>query len=132
MLHVNEEAPLGRKGWTILIATVAGAIIGAVIGYLIGQSALGAVLGAEVAAGLMAIGLFLPAEVWVTLAEFGQIGECCLRFVVGSLASIVALSGLLLWHSLALAALAGVGVMTALLVVLSVLARLSKDAPAVS
>ena len=126
---------MGRKGWTILIATVAGAIIGAVIGYLIGQSALGAVLGAalgaEVAAGLMAIGLFLPAEVWVTLAEFGQVAECCLRFVVVLLASIVALSGLLLWHSLALAALAGVGVMTALLVVLSVLARLSRDAPAV-
>ena len=127
---------MGRKGWTILIATVAGAIIGAVIGYLIGQSALGSVLGsvlgAEVAAGLMAIGLLLPAEVWVTLAEFSQLAECCSRFVVVLLASIVALGGLLLWHSLALAALAGVGVMTGLLVVLSILACLSKDAPAVS
>ena len=127
---------MGRKGWTILIATVAGAIIGAVIGYLVGQSVLGSVLGtvlgAEVAAGLMAIGLFLPAEVWLTLAEFGQIAECCSRFAVVLLASIVALGGLLLWHSLALAALAGVGVMTGLLVVLSVLARLSRGAPAVS
>jgi hypothetical protein len=43
-----------------------------------------------------------------------------MRFGVLSLASIVALGGLLLWHSLALAALAGVGVMTGLLVVLSV------------
>jgi hypothetical protein len=136
MLHVNEEAPMGRKGWTILIATVTGAIIGAVIGYLVGQSVLGSVLGAalgaEVAAGLMAIGLFLPAEVWVTLAEFGQVAECCSRFFVVLLASTVALGGLLLWHSFALAALAGVGVMTVLLVVLSVLARLSKDASAVS
>ncbi len=126
---------MGRKGWTILIATVAGAIIGAVIGYLIGQSALGAMLGAEVAAGLMAIGFalnaLLPAEVWMTLAEFGKIAECCLSCVVVLLASIVALGGLLLWHSLALAALAGVGVMTGLLVVLSVLARLSKDASAI-
>jgi hypothetical protein len=136
MLQVNEEAPMGRKGWTILIATVAGAIIGAVIGYLVGQSVLGSVLGAGVAAGLMAIGFalnaLLPAEVWVTLAEFGQLAECCSRFVVVLLASIVALGGLLLWHSLALAALAGVGVMTVLLVVLSVLARLSKEASAVS
>jgi len=127
---------MGRKGWTILIATVTGAIIGAVIGYLVGQSVLGSVLGAalgaEVAAGLMAIGLFLPAEVWVTLAEFGQVAECCSRFFVVLLASTVALGGLLLWHSFALAALAGVGVMTVLLVVLSVLARLSKDASAVS
>ena len=130
---------MGRKGRTILIATVAGAIIGAVIGYFDGHSALGSVLGsmlgAEVAAGLMAIGYalnaLLPAEAWVTLAEFGWITECCLSFVVVLLASVVALGGLLLWHSLALAALAGVGVMTVLLLVLSVLARLSKDASAV-
>jgi hypothetical protein len=128
MLQVIEKAPMGRKGWTILIATVAGAIIGAVIGYLVGQSALGSMLGAEVAAGLMAIGFalnaLLPAEAWVTLAEFGWITECCLSFVVVLLASVVTLSGLLLWHSLALAALVGVGVMAVLLVVLSVLARL--------
>ena len=126
---------MGRKGWTILIATVAGAIIGAVIGYLVGQSASGSVSGAVVGVGIVAVGsgliVLVPVDAWADLAEFGQIIECCSSFAVLSLASIVTLGGLLLWHSLALTALAGVGVMTGLLVVLSVLARLSKDASAV-
>jgi len=41
------------------------------------------------------------------------------------------LSGLLLWHSLALATLAGVGVMTGLLIVLSAVVCSYKDASAV-
>ena len=70
-------------------------------------------------------------DVWAALAELGQIAECCLSFGVLSLASIVTLGGLLLWHSLALSALAGVGVMTVLLVVLSAGVRSYKDASAV-
>ncbi len=122
---------MGRKGWAILIAMSVGAIIGAVIGYGIVQSALGAVVGAgsvAVGLGLIAIG---PSEVWLLLAEFGQLAECCSSFVVLSGACIVTLGGLLLWHSFVLAALAGVGVMTVLLVVLAALAHSSKDASAV-
>jgi hypothetical protein len=132
MLRANEEAHMGRKG---IIAVIMGTIIGAVIGYLVGQSALGSALGAVIGAGIVTVGLGLivlvPVEVWVLLAEFGDIAECCSSFVVLSLASIVTLGGLLLWHSLALAALAGVGVMTVLLVVLSAGARSYKDASAV-
>lgn len=102
---------MGRNG---IIAMIVGAIIGAVIGYLAGQSALGSALGAVVGAGIVAVGLGLivlvPVDVWADLAMFGQLAECCLSFVVLSLASIVTLGGLLLWHSFVLAALAGVGV----------------------
>jgi len=65
------------------------------------------------------------------LAEFDEIGNYCSSFVVFSLTSIVMLSGLLLWHSLALATLAGVGVMTGLLIVLSAVVCSYKDASAV-
>jgi hypothetical protein len=65
------------------------------------------------------------------LAEFDEIGNCCSSFVVFSLTSIVMLGGLLLWHSLALATLAGVGVMTGLLIVLSAVVCSYKDASAV-
>ena len=47
----NEEAHMGRKGWTRIIAMSVGAIIGGVIGYGIVQSALGAVIGAGIVAG---------------------------------------------------------------------------------
>jgi hypothetical protein len=131
----NEEAPMGRKGWTSIIAMSVGAIIGVVIGYGIVQSALGAALGAVIGAGIVAggfgLGVLVPGEVWVALAEFGQIAECCSSFVVLAGACIVTLGGLLLWHSLTLAALAGVGGMTVLLVVLSAGARSYKDASAV-
>jgi len=126
---------MGRKGWTIIIAMIVGAIIGAVIGYLVGQSALGSASGAVVGLGIVAVGsgliVLVPVDAWADLAEFGQIIECCSSFAVLSLASIVTLGGLLLWHSLALAALAGVGVMTVLLIVLSAGARSYKDASAV-
>lgn len=119
---------MGRKGWTIFIVMFVGATIGAGIGYLVGQSVLAAVLGAVVGAVIGAVGfglsVFIPVEVWLALAEFGQIAECCLSFFVFSLASMVTLGGLLLWHSFALAALTGIGVMTVLLVVLSVGVRL--------
>jgi hypothetical protein len=135
MLQTSEEAHMGRKGWTILILITVGAIIGAVIGYLVGQSASGSTLGAVIGAGIIVVGLVLnalvPGEIWIALAELGQIAECCSSFGVFSLAGIVTLGGLLLWHSLALAALAGIGVMTVLLVVLAVGARSYKDTSAV-
>ena len=135
MLQAKEEAQMDRKGWTIIIAMIVGAIIGAVIGYLVGQSALGSALGAVVGVGIVAVGsgliVLAPVDVWADLVEFGQIIECCSSFVVLALASMVTLGGLLLWHSLALAALAGVGVMTVLLIVLSAGARSYKDASAV-
>lgn len=131
----NEEAPLGRKGWTSILAMSVGAIIGGVIGYGIVPSALGAALGAVIGAGIVAggfgLGVLVPGEVWVALAEFGQLAEWCSSFVMLAGACIVTLGGLLLWHSFALAALAGVGVMTVVLVVLSAGACSSKDASAV-
>ena len=109
-----------------------GAIIGAVIGYLVGHSVVGSAWGAMAGAGIVAFGFWLsvlvPAEIWVALVEFGEIAECCSSFGVLTLTSIVALVGLLLWHSFALAVLAGVGVMTVLLMVLSYGARSYKDA----
>jgi hypothetical protein len=132
MLQANKEAYMGRKG---ILAVIVGAIIlGAVIGYGVRQSALGAVVGAAVGAAIVAVGIGLsvvvvPFEVWGFLAAFGQqIVTCCSFFGVLSLASIVTLGGLLLWHSLALAALAGVGMMTVLLVVLSAMACSNRDA----
>ena len=126
---------MGQKGWTIIMTIVTGAIIGAVIGYLVGQSALGSVSGATIGAGIMAVGLgvyaLIPVEAWLDLALFGQIAECCSSFVVLSLASIVTLGGYLFWHSLALALLAGVGVMTVLFVVLSIAAHSYKHGPVV-
>jgi hypothetical protein len=126
---------MGRKGWTIVSVMIVAAIIGAVIGYLVGRSALGSALGAVIGAGIVAVGsgliMFVPFEVWVSLAEFAEIAYCCLSIFVLSLASIVTLGGFLLWHSLALAALTGVGVMTVLLLVLSVGVRSHKDAPSV-
>jgi hypothetical protein len=124
MLQANEEGYMGLKG---IITGIIGVIIGAVVGYLAGQSALGAVIGAGIVAVVLVLIVLIPFEVWVTLAEFGQIAECCLSFVVLLLASTVTLGGLLLWHSLALAALAGVGVMTVLLVVLSAGTRSYKE-----
>jgi hypothetical protein len=119
---------MGRKG---IIAMIVGAIIGAVIGYLAGQSALGAVVGAGIVAVGLGLIVLVPVDVWADLAMFGQLAECCLSFVVLLLASMVTLGGLLLWHSFVLAALAGVGVMTVLLILLSAGARLYKDAAAV-
>lgn len=117
---------MGRKG---ILAVIVGAIIlGAVVGYGVSLSALGAVVGAAVGAAIVAVGIGLsvgvvPGEGWEFLAVFGQqILTCCSFMGVLSLASIVTLGGLLLWHSLALAALAGVGMMTVLLVVLSAMA----------
>ncbi len=122
---------MGRKG---IIAIIVGAIIGAVIGYGVVQSALGATVGAVGGAGIVVVGLALivlePGEVWMVLAGFPNIAECCSFFGVLSLASIVTLGGLLLWHSLTLATLAGVGVMTVLLMVLSAGALSYKDASA--
>ncbi len=136
---------MGRKGWTIIIAMIVGAIIGAVIGYSVGQSALRVVVGAGIGAVGLGLIALVPAQVWEALGnlfeglgnlfeglEIASLGcECCSSFFVLSLASIVTLGGLLLWHSLALAALAGVGVVTVLLVVLSAWARSYKDASAV-
>ena len=94
---------MGRKGWTSIMAMSVGAIIGVVIGYGVVQSALGAALGAVIGAGIVAggfgLGVFVPGEVWVALAEFGQLAECCSSFVVLAGACIVTLGGLLLWHS---------------------------------
>ncbi len=90
---------MGRKGWTRIIAMSVGAIIGVVIGYGIVQSALGAVIGAGIVAGGFGLGVLVPGEVWVALAEFGQIAEWCSSFVVLAGACIVTLGGLLLWHS---------------------------------
>jgi hypothetical protein len=122
---------MGQKGSTIIITIVAGAIIGAVIGYLVGQSVLGVVSGATVGAAMMALALgvyaLTPLEAWVDLAAFGQIAECCSSFAVLLLASLVTFTGYLLWHSLTLAALAGVGVMTVLFIVLSIAAHSCKD-----
>lgn len=135
LLQANKEAYIGQKGWTLIITIVTGVVIGAVIGYLVGQSALGSASGATVGAGIMAVGLglyaLIPVEAWVDLAAFGQIAECCSSFAVLSLASIIMLGGYLFWHSLALALLAGVGVMTVLFVVLSIAARSYKDASVV-
>jgi hypothetical protein len=132
MLQANEEAHMGRKRWRILIAMSVGAIIGAVIGYLVGHSVVGSAWGAMAGAGMVAVGfglgVLVPAEIWVAMVEFGEIAECCSSFGVLTLTGIVTLGGLLLWHSLTLAALAGVGVMTALFVVLSVGAHSYKNA----
>ncbi len=129
---------MGRKGWTRIIAMIVGAIPGAGIGYLVGQSALGAVVGAGIGAVGLGLIALVPGEVWEALGnlfeglEIVALGcECCSSFFVLSGACIVTLGGLLLWHSLALAALAGVGVMTVLLVVLSAVARSYRDASTV-
>jgi hypothetical protein len=124
---------MGRKA---IIAVIIGAMLGAAIGYGVGQSALGSAFGAVVGVGIVAVGLWLiahePFEVWMTLGEFSQVTECCCSFIgVLSLASIGTLGTFLLWHSLALAALAGVGVLTVWLIVLSAWARSYKDASAV-
>ena len=131
--EANEEAHMGRKA---IIAVIIGAMLGTVIGYGIVQSLLGVALGAVIGAGIVAVGLWLialePFQVWMTLGEFSQITECCCSFIgVLSLASIGTLGAFLLWHSLALAALAGVSVLTAWLIVLSAWARSYKDASAV-
>jgi hypothetical protein len=126
MFQANEEAHMGPKGWTRVILMIVGAIIGAVIGYLAGKSAVGVVIGAGIGAAGSWLLAIMPIEFWMFLAEIGQIVECCSSFGVLLLASIVTLGGLLLWHSLALAALAGIGVMTVLLLVLSIAARLYK------
>ncbi len=125
---------MSRKGWTIIIAMIMGAIIGAVIGYSVGQSALRVVVGAGIGAVGLGLIALVPTQVWEALGNLFEnslvvLGcECCLSFFALSLASIVMLGGLLLWHSLPLAALAGVGVMTVLLVVLSAWARTSAPA----
>jgi hypothetical protein len=131
MLQANEEAHMGRKGWTIIIVMIVGAIIGAGIGYLVKHSALGAVAGAGIGAVGLGLIAFVPGEVWEVLDAAASGCECCSFFFVLSGACIVTLGGLLLWHSLALAILEGVGVMTVLLVVLSALARSYKDVSAV-
>jgi hypothetical protein len=122
---------MARRG---ILAVVMGAIIGAVIGYLVGHAAAGAPLGAAIGAAIVAVGLGLiklvPAEGWMALADLGEIASCCSSFFVLALVGTVTLSGLLFWHSLALSALAGVAVMTALLVVLSAAACSSSEAPA--
>ncbi len=126
---------MGRKGWTIIIVMIVGAIIGAGIGYLLIHSALGAVVVAATLAVGFGLIVLVPGEVWEVLGNLldaAALGcECCSFFFVLSGACIVTLGGLLLWHSLALATLGGVGVMTVLLVVLSALARSYKDASAV-
>ena len=139
---------MGRKWWTRTLAMIVGAIIGAGIGYLVGQSALGAVVGAGIGAwvvlGLIAGLIALVSAELRGALRTNPIGalfegldlvasgcECCSSFFVLSGACIVTLGGLLLWHNLALAALAGVGVMTVLFAVLSTVARSYKDASAV-
>ena len=124
---------MGRKA---IIAVVIGAMLGAAIGYGVAQSVLGVALGAVIGAAIVAVGLWLialePFQVWMTLGEFSQVTECCCSFIgVLSLASIGTLATFLLWHSLTLAALTGVGVMTVWLIVLSAWARSYKDTPAV-
>jgi hypothetical protein len=129
MLHAIKEAHMGRIG---IIAVIVGAIIGAVVGYSIVQSALGVVLGAVAGAAIVLVGIammvFIPGEIWMALGGLGNLAECCSSFAVFSLAGIVTLGGLLLWHSLVLAALAGVSVMTVLQLALSAKASLYKDA----
>src|SRR5258708_35888971 len=93
-----------------------GAIIGGVIGFGVVQSALGAALGAVIGAGIVAggfgLGVVVPGEGWVALAEFGPLAGGFLSFVVLSGACIVTLGRLLLWHRLGRGALAGVIVTT--------------------
>lgn len=134
----REEVQPSARGKDVLmrvvVGVILGAIIGAGIGYLVGQSALGAVVGAGIGAVGLGLIALVPGEVWEALGDlFEELGplldaaggccECCSFFFVLSGACIVTLGGLLLWHSFALATLAGVGVMTVLLVVLSAWAR---------
>lgn len=113
---------------TGIVIVILGAVLGAVIGYSIAQSALASLIGALVGAAIVLVGIglfmFVPGEIWLALAEFGQVAECCAYMGIVPLAIIITLSGFLLWHSFVLATLAGVSVMTVLLMALSVGARL--------
>ncbi|HJT59755.1 MAG TPA: hypothetical protein VJ761_24815 [Ktedonobacteraceae bacterium] len=113
---------------TGIVLVILGAILGAVIGYSIVQSALASLLGALIGAVLVLVGIglfmFVPGNVWLALAEFGQVAECCAYFGIVPLAIMITLGEFLLWHSFVLAALATVSVITVLLMMVSVGARL--------
>ncbi len=131
---------MSKRGVGVLIGVLVGAIIGGVVGHAHGggqvvlETAIlgvcGAVLGGVIVYG--AVNLQWRHWTWPDGDDLlGALGECCLNFAVLVVAGVVTIAGFLLWHSLALAALAGVGVMTVLLVVLSAWARSYKDASAV-
>lgn len=107
---------------------ILGAILGAVIGYSIVQSALASLLGALIGAVIVLAGIglfiFVPREVWLVLAEFGWVAECCASLGIVPLAIVITLGGFLVLHSFVLAALVAVSVITVLLMALSVGAHL--------
>ena len=120
---------MGQKGWTILLAVVAGAILGTMIGYLAGKSAWGAVAGASIGAVLFGVTALAPRAVGGVLLDIAAEGclEGCFSFFVLVLASTVTLGSFVLWQSLAPAALAGIGVLTVWLVAVSMTTSWSKN-----
>ena len=106
-----------------LIGVVVGAILGGVGGYLVGGSPVYVAVCASLSAVLGGVIALTPLSTLLS--------ECCLNFVVPVIACVGMIAAFLLWHSLFLAALAGVGMMTVVLVVLSAWVRSYKDATAV-
>jgi len=117
---------MGRKGWSIIILVLVGAIIGAVVGYFAGKFA-GAAEGALVGAIACGAAVLVPRPVWELLGGIAELVDCCSVFSVLAIAGIVTVGSLLLWHSLALSALVGVGSMTVMLVGLYILANSYSD-----
>ena len=87
---------------------------------------------------LLYIGLFLCVVAMVAVAVwslrtgtywevFGL--DCCLDFVVSGVTIVVTIGGLLLWHSLLVAALAGGSILAVMLPVLSIAAASSGSEP---
>ncbi len=126
-LPAEPAATSSRIGGVgVLIGIALGAALGGVFGHFTGGSmvmwgSIGAVVG-----GVIALLPYIVSEgdvPWL-LSEGLSVGldglfDCCLTSAIFVIASIVMIGGLLFWHSLLLAALAGGSIMTMLLIGMS-------------
>lgn len=104
---------LGVLGGGLLYATGRGALLGTVGG---------GIVGVIVVVGLMwAIVTGVAQGNWQFLEMFNPL-DCCSFLGILGVSSVVTIGGILLWHSLLVAALAGGSIMTMLLLVVSVYA----------
>ncbi|HET8846934.1 MAG TPA: hypothetical protein VFN35_36055 [Ktedonobacteraceae bacterium] len=114
---------------TLLVVGIIGALLGAALGLGIGQSVMGLVVGTVIGASFvpLSIGLialvrlnfgiktFLMFEGGTFLALFSELNTAssgCLGFL--SFMGVILFGGFVIWHSLDLAILAGIGVLIAL------------------
>lgn len=120
-----------RRIRALIAIVVVLAVLGGVLLYATGRGALLVTLLGVVAVATVIVGVLWVIVTaarqgnWQVLGWLSQglanVGCCPFQFVLG-VTSVVTIGGLLLWHSLLVAALAGGSIMTMMLIVLSVAA----------